>query len=92
VLSVAEKEISNRASSVSLFLNCLLVGKRLWKSLREREREEKKSKLALFQGFRVLKFFVHMNYYSHTHSKSGLNGPSDRNNNNTISVSRDRFF
>jgi hypothetical protein len=62
------------------------------KSLREREREEKKSKLALFQAFRVLKFFVHMNYYSHTHSKSGLNGPSDRNNNNTTSVSRDRFF
>jgi len=57
VLSVAEEEISNRASSVSLFLNCLLVGKRLWKSLRERdtererEREEKKNKLALFQAF-----------------------------------------
>lgn len=27
-----------------------------------------------------------MNYYSHTHSKSGLNGPSDRNNNNTTIV------
>jgi hypothetical protein len=54
--------------------------------------EEKKKKLALFQAFCVLKFFVHVNYYSHTHSKSGLNGPSDRNKNNTASLSRDRFF
>jgi hypothetical protein len=53
---------------------------------RQREREQKKNKLALFQAFCVLKFFVHVNYYSHTHSKSGLNGPSDRNNNNTKRV------
>jgi hypothetical protein len=44
VLSVAEDEISNRASSVSLFLNCLLVGKRLWKSLTERERERERER------------------------------------------------
>jgi hypothetical protein len=44
VLSVAEEEISNRASSVSLFLNCLLVGKRLWKSLTERERDRERDR------------------------------------------------
>jgi hypothetical protein len=44
VLSVAEEEISNRASSVSLFLNCLLVGKRLWKSLRERDTERERER------------------------------------------------
>ncbi len=67
------------------------------KSQRERERgeEEETSFVSSFcvLKFCVLKFFVHVDYYSHAHSKSGLNRPSDRNNNNnTASVSRGRFF